>query len=203
MHSKLIWNCELLWFSGDNSWHAKTTTRFPYQFRSNTPANIDRQWFGHFRKWENRKAYHEKYPRRIQFVCPGKLRFDFSFDSLLNEFDFSLAQDKEVATLIENVYSKLKLMLLNKEENKNSSLLGHLKKINDHLAARATRFLTGDTICCFDCELMPRLQHIRVAGKYFVNFEIPVSDQSPQLLAVAVVVNGFFFAFFPPLCRHI
>ncbi|KAG4070922.1 hypothetical protein HA402_001359 [Bradysia odoriphaga] len=82
-------------------------------------------------------------------------------------------QDKDVATLIENVYSKLKLMLLKKEENKNNSLLGHLKKINDHLANRATRFLTGDTICCFDCELMPRLQHIRVAGKYFTDFEIP------------------------------
>ena len=66
-------------------------------------------------------------------------------------------------------------MLLKKEEHKNNSLLGHLKKINDHLEARATRFLTGDTICCFDCELMPRLQHIRVAGKYFVDFEIPVS----------------------------
>nr|BAM19278.1 chloride intracellular channel [Papilio polytes] len=30
-------------------------------------------------------------------------------------------------------------------------------------------------MCCFDCELMPRLQHIRVAGKYFVDFEIPTS----------------------------
>lgn len=86
-------------------------------------------------------------------------------------------QDKEVATLIENVYSKLKLMLLKKEEKINTSLLGHLRKINDHLAARGTRFLTGDTICCFDCELMPRLQHIRVAAKYFVDFEIPVSHK--------------------------
>lgn len=79
-----------------------------------------------------------------------------------------------MATLIENVYSKLKLMLLKREEQRNASLLAHLKKINDHLATRASRFLTGDTICCFDCELMPRLQHIRVAGKYFADFEIPV-----------------------------
>lgn len=28
-------------------------------------------------------------------------------------------------------------------------------------------------MCCFDCELMPRLQHIRVAAKYFVDFDIP------------------------------
>lgn len=84
-------------------------------------------------------------------------------------------QDKEVATLIENLYVKLKLMLVKKDEAKNNALLSHLKKINDQLANRNTRFLTGDTMCCFDCELMPRLQHIRVAGKYFVDFEIPVS----------------------------
>ncbi|XP_067642337.1 chloride intracellular channel Clic isoform X4 [Eurosta solidaginis] len=82
-------------------------------------------------------------------------------------------QDKEVATLIENLYVKLKLMLVKKDEAKNNALLSHLRKINDHLANRNTRFLTGDTMCCFDCELMPRLQHIRVAGKYFVDFEIP------------------------------
>ena len=28
-------------------------------------------------------------------------------------------------------------------------------------------------MCCFDCELMPKLQHIRVAGKNFGDFEIP------------------------------
>lgn len=28
-------------------------------------------------------------------------------------------------------------------------------------------------MCCFDCELMPKLQHIRVAGKYFADFDIP------------------------------
>ena len=28
-------------------------------------------------------------------------------------------------------------------------------------------------MCCFDCELMPKLQHIRVAGKFFVGYEIP------------------------------
>ena len=35
------------------------------------------------------------------------------------------------------------------------------------------RFLTGDTMCCFDTELMPKLQHIRVAGKAFVDYDIP------------------------------
>ncbi|CAB3376522.1 Hypothetical predicted protein [Cloeon dipterum] len=87
-------------------------------------------------------------------------------------------QDKEVATLIENLYSKLKLMLLKKDDTKTSSLMSHLRKIDEHLERKDTRFLTGDTMCCFDCELMPRLQHIRVAGKYFVDFEIPAEFKS-------------------------
>ncbi|KAI5750308.1 hypothetical protein M8J76_014509 [Diaphorina citri] len=82
-------------------------------------------------------------------------------------------QDKEVATLIENLYSKLKLMLLKKDDVSINALMSHLRKINDHLGRKETRFLTGDTMCCFDCELMPRLQHIRVAGSYFMQFEIP------------------------------
>ena len=40
---------------------------------------------------------------------------------------------------------------------------------------KCTFFHVGDTLCCFDCELMPKLQHIRVAGKFFVGYEIPQS----------------------------
>jgi len=61
---------------------------------------------------------------------------------------------------------KLKLMLLKKDDSKTNSLMSHLRKINEHLGRKGTRFLTGDTMCCFDCELMPRLQHIRVAGDF-------------------------------------
>ncbi|XP_028168246.1 uncharacterized protein LOC114358472, partial [Ostrinia furnacalis] len=74
-----------------------------------------------------------------------------------------------------NLYSKLKLVLVRKDEQKSAALRAHLARIDALLERRATRFLTGDTMCCFDCELMPRLQHIRVAGKYFVDFEIPTS----------------------------
>lgn len=84
-------------------------------------------------------------------------------------------QDKEVASLIENLYSKLKLVLVRKDEQKSAALLSHLGRIDALLERRGTRFLTGDTMCCFDCELMPRLQHIRVAGQYFVEFSVPPS----------------------------
>ena len=86
-----------------------------------------------------------------------------------------MSQDKEVAGIIENVYSKFKLMLIKKDDNSKNSLVSQLTKINLHLDGKGVRFLTGDTMCCFDCELMPKLQHIRVAGKNFAEFEIPSS----------------------------
>ncbi|RWS25422.1 Chloride intracellular channel exc-4-like protein [Leptotrombidium deliense] len=81
--------------------------------------------------------------------------------------------DKETATVVENLYSKFKLMLTRRDDGSKKALLNQLRNINQHLESRGSRFLTGDTMCCFDCELMPKLQHIRVAGKYFADFEIP------------------------------
>jgi len=101
----------------------------------------------------------EKIERYIMKNIPGGHNLFFS--------------DKETATVIENLYSKFKLMLTKQDETSAKSLMTQLRNINRHLESRNSRFLTGDTMCCFDCELMPRLQHIRVAGKYFANFEIP------------------------------
>lgn len=83
--------------------------------------------------------------------------------------------DKESLDAIENIYPKFKIMLQKMDDASKQTFTNQLKKIEQHLEKRKTRYLTGDTLCCFDCELMTRLQHIRVAGKYFVNFEIPES----------------------------
>merc|ERR1712156_944934 len=72
--------------------------------------------------------------------------------------------DNEVNKKIENVYSKFKHMLLKRDDTSKKALTNTLIKIDDMLAEKGSRFLTGDTMCCFDCELMPKLQHIRVAG---------------------------------------
>ena len=64
-------------------------------------------------------------------------------------------------------------MLVKRDEASKKAVITLLQRINDTLGAKGTRFLTGETLCCFDCELMPKLQHIRVAGKFFVGFEIP------------------------------
>jgi chloride intracellular channel protein 2 len=52
-------------------------------------------------------------------------------------------------------------------------LLMELKRINDFLEQRATTFLSGNEMTLIDCDVMPKLQHIRIAGKAYRNFDIP------------------------------
>lgn len=86
-------------------------------------------------------------------------------------------------------FQKFKLMLLKRDDNSKNILLNYLRKINDHLGERGTRFLTGDTMCCFDCELMPKLQHIRVAGKVYSCFVQPYKEASLKILSAALLWN--------------
>ena len=48
-------------------------------------------------------------------------------------------QDKEVAGIIENVFSKFKSMLVNKDERSKASLDSQLRKIDQHLADKGHR----------------------------------------------------------------
>ena len=83
-------------------------------------------------------------------------------------------QSREVLELIQNVYSKFKVVLLKKDDASKRALLAQLLKINNHLESNdSVRFLAGDTLCSSDCELMPKLQHIRVAGAALADFNIP------------------------------
>jgi hypothetical protein len=49
--------------------------------------------------------------------------------------------------------------------SKEKALLGELKRINDFLEQKGTRFMSGTEMTLVDCDLMPKLQHIRIAGK--------------------------------------
>lgn len=91
--------------------------------------------------------------------------------------------DKATSDVIENIYTvssregiwkwilnlfvaqKFKLMMSKNDEHSHANFRSLLQRIDEHLAKRKTRYLTGDTLVCFDCELMSRLQHIRIAGK--------------------------------------
>jgi len=81
--------------------------------------------------------------------------------------------DSMVEKKLESLYNKFKVMLVRQDEMSKKHVVSYLKKIDEMLEERGSRFLTGDTLCCFDCELMPKLQHIRVAGRFFLDFDIP------------------------------
>jgi len=81
--------------------------------------------------------------------------------------------DSEVSRKIENLYNRFKVMLIKRDEASKNRVTAILKSIDEELAKKKTRFLTGDTLCCFDTELMPKLQHVRLAGKFFLDYEIP------------------------------
>jgi len=49
-------------------------------------------------------------------------------------------------------------------------LLGNLDKV---LEQRRTRYLLSNYTTQYDCELMPRLHHIRIVGRRLLNFDIP------------------------------
>ena len=53
-------------------------------------------------------------------------------------------------------------------QNPNSDgkkLLSDLRNLNGHLEVMETPFLTGSTLAYADCVLLPKLQHIRLAGE--------------------------------------
>ncbi len=53
-----------------------------------------------------------------------------------------------MAGIIENVYSKFKLMLIKRDEASKNSLVAQLTRINDHMEATGSRFLTGQVTAC-------------------------------------------------------
>ncbi|CAK9294518.1 unnamed protein product [Gordionus sp. m RMFG-2023] len=87
------------------------------------------------------------------------------------------ASRDNVKKKIENVYSKFNHFLAatneESEQRAEKSLLYELQTINNHLAHQMTNYLCGDQLSIYDCELMPKLQHIRVAGRAYKKFEIP------------------------------
>ena len=86
--------------------------------------------------------------------------------------------DEQADTAISKLYRTFNSMLINDDAVYRKSLLSQLATIDRLLAERSGRFLTGDDLSLFDCRLAPRLQHILVAARHFVNFEIPTELKS-------------------------
>jgi chloride intracellular channel protein 2 len=111
---------------------------------------------------------------------------------LAKEFHVPLFEkDPVVEKKIESLYRNFKLFLRSKtdhdKDNKPTSidkmpaqiastynkLVEQLANIDQLLSQRASRYLLGPAMTEYDCELMPRLHHIRIAGHHLLGFDIP------------------------------
>ncbi|KAK3763347.1 hypothetical protein RRG08_021167 [Elysia crispata] len=73
-------------------------------------------------------------------------------------------------TVVENLYKHFNHFIAGQPEK---ALVGELRKLNEYLESQDTKYLVDNVLSFSDCHLLPRLQHIRVAGKAFRDFDIP------------------------------
>ncbi|KAK6105413.1 Chloride intracellular channel exc-4 (Excretory canal abnormal protein4), putative [Brugia malayi] len=116
---------------------------------------------------------------------------------LAKEFNVPLFEkDPVVEKRIESLYRNFKIFLRSKSEHdreqKASSptpvdslppqqkasynkLVEQLANIDQLLSERNSRYLLGQSMTEYDCELMPRLHHIRIVGQRLLGFDIPLN----------------------------
>jgi len=112
---------------------------------------------------------------------------------LAKEFGVALfEQDTIVEKNIQNLYRNFKLFLRSKADHDKTlrkitpidslpahvvssynKLIEQLATIDNLLMQRKSLYLLGDSMTEFDCELMPRLHHVRIVGEHILGFEIP------------------------------
>lgn len=99
-----------------------------------------------------------------------------------------LKSENEMATKVgANLYSRFCGYIKNKDksldEKLQNSVLDELKKLNNFLSSVNSpgKYLDGDELKHPDCDILPKLQQVKVALKKYKNFDIP--DFLPDLLA--------------------
>lgn len=80
------------------------------------------------------------------------------------------APNLSALSVVENLYKHFNHFIAGQPEK---ALVAELKKLNEYLESQDTKFLVDNVLSFSDCHLLPRLQHIRVAGKAFRDFDIP------------------------------
>lgn len=124
------------------------------------------------------KEYHATPPVVVlvqeNVVLTDNLRIEQYISSRFNALD--LTSDKQAENVCSDIYIKFNAYLKAVDQTvqtKERQLLGELKRINDFLDQNGTQFLSGHEMTLIDCDVMPKLQHIRIAGKAYRNFDIP------------------------------
>jgi hypothetical protein len=99
-------------------------------------------------------------------------------EALLDRFDCDEMRSRkeskneaEAEKNFEDLYGKFSQFL--KTDGDVASLVRVLDRIEGYLRNYEYKFMLGDSLSRADCYLLPSLQHIRVAGKAYKNFEIP------------------------------
>lgn len=62
-----------------------------------------------------------------------------------------------------------------------------LASINSYLAKKGTRYLMKDTITYADCQLLPKLQHLRVAGKVPLTATFPLVHRQQNQCGISMI----------------
>ena len=111
-------------------------------------------------------------------VITDSAEISMYLDQLFPETD-KLHVDESALDAIGGVFPKLWAYLKNKEssveEEKKAALIEELQKLNTFLRCKSSagKYLIGDRLCELDCQILPKLRHLQVAGKHIKNFEIP------------------------------
>lgn len=78
------------------------------------------------------------------------------------------------------IFPKFAAMMKNKDPSKDGelkeALTAELTKLNTYLTEQRGSddcFMLSDNLCELDCQILPKLRHIQVAGKHYKNYEIP------------------------------
>lgn len=124
------------------------------------------------------KEYHATPPVVVlvqeNVVLTDNLRIEQYINNRFTSLD--LSSDKEAENVCSDLYIKFNAYLKATEQTvsaKERFLLLELKRIDEFLEAKDTIFLSGNEMTLIDCDVMPKLQHIRIGGKAYRDFEIP------------------------------
>ena len=85
--------------------------------------------------------------------------------------------DKKTNAAGDKVFLKFSALIKNRDKTQDekleAALVEELKKLDTFLGASPGTYLDGDEMKHPDCSLLPKLQHVKVASKYYKKFDIP------------------------------
>jgi len=132
------------------------TSRLPDEFKANGLRNLPAIIHG------NRVAI-DTVEEIVDYVDS-----QFPTDSNNNNFP---EVNEEVDKLARNFFSKFCFYIKSVSRDARA-LAAELRRLDAHLRRLDTRYFFGDQLTRFDCEVLPKLHHLRVAGRHLKRFEI-------------------------------